>query len=194
MKILLHICCGPCAIYPHRVLRSAGHEVVGFFHNPNIHPYQEFARRVAALEEYARSSGLPVLWRREYALEEFLRLMVFREAERCRFCYRLRLAAAAQAAREGGFDAFSSTLLYSKYQNHGLIRELGEALAQDWGVPFHYQDFREGWQEGVAAGRELKLYRQPYCGCIYSERDRYAPAAQAQSAPGETRTRPGGEG
>jgi hypothetical protein len=173
MKILLHICCGPCAVYPHRALAAAGHEVTGYFYNPNIQPYQEFARRVAALEEYAGQAGLPVVWRREYDLEEFLRLLVFREAERCRFCYRMRLAEAAHAARQRGCDAFSSTLLYSKYQNHGLIREVGEALAAEVGVPFHYEDFRTGWQEGVDAGRALKLYRQAYCGCIYSERDRY---------------------
>jgi hypothetical protein len=128
---------------------------------------------VAALTDYAGQAGLPVIWRRDYDLEEFLRLMVFRETERCRFCYQMRLTAAAKEALAGGFDAFTSTLLYSKYQNHELIRELGEALAMAMGVPFHYQDFREGWHEGVAASRELNLYRQPYCGCIYSERDRY---------------------
>ncbi len=173
MKVLLHICCGPCAIYPVQALREAGHEVHGFFYNPNIHPYQEFARRLTALEDYLQRHPLPMIWERSYDLENFLRLVVFREAERCRFCYQMRLAATARAARESSVDAFTSTLLYSKFQNHELIRGIGEQVAEDLNVPFYYEDFRRGWGQGVAASKEMGLYRQPYCGCVYSERDRY---------------------
>jgi hypothetical protein len=181
MKILLHICCAPCAIYPHEVLTEAGHEVQGFFFNPNIHPYQEFARRAAALTEYAEKTGLAVIWDETYDLEGFLRLVVFREAERCRFCYQLRLAAAARAAQQGGFDAFTSTLLYSRFQNHELIRALGEAAGRHAAVPFVYDDFRRGWQHGIERSKALGLYRQPYCGCVYSERDRYLKPRQAEA-------------
>lgn len=173
MKLLLHICCAPCVVYPHRILREAGHEVRGFFYISNIHPYQEFARRAATLKDYAESFALPVIWDETYDLEGFLRLVAFREAERCRFCYQLRLAAAARVARGGKFEAFTSTLLYSKFQNHELIRELGEAAGRESGVPFYYEDFRQGWQEGAKQGRALGLYRQQYCGCIFSERDRF---------------------
>jgi predicted adenine nucleotide alpha hydrolase (AANH) superfamily ATPase len=173
MKILLHICCAPCAIYPVQVLTGGGHYVHGFFYNPNIQPYQEFAKRAAALEEYAALQNLPVIWDRTYDLEGFLRQVVFREAERCRFCYHLRLLAAARAARGGKFDAFTSTLLYSKYQKHDWIREIGEQVARETGLPFYYEDFRQGWQTGQARSKELDLYRQQYCGCIYSERERY---------------------
>jgi len=173
MKVLLHICCGPCAIYPVQALKNAGHEVQGFFYNPNIHPYQEFARRLAALEAYLERCPLIMHWDRSYDLEKFLRQVVFREAERCRFCYRLRLEMTGQQAREIGADAFTSTLLYSKFQNHELIHQLGQQVAHEVGVPFYYEDFRLGWQEGVAASKEMGLYRQPYCGCIYSERERY---------------------
>ncbi len=173
MKILLHICCAPCVVYPHQVLIEAGHEVRGFFYNPNIHPYQEFTRRAAALKDYAERTGLPVIWDETYDLEGFLRLVAFREAERCRFCYHLRLAAAARVAKAGKFDAFTSTLLYSKFQNHELIRELGDLLAREVGVSFYYDDFRVGWQHGVEQSKKLGLYRQSYCGCIFSERDRY---------------------
>ena len=172
MKILLHICCAPCAIYPVQSLTRGTHEVHGFFYNPNIQPYQEFARRAAALEELAALRQLPVIWDRAYDLEHFLRLVAFREEERCRFCYHLRLSRAAQAARQGGFDAFTSTLLYSKYQKHELIREMGEDAAREAGPPFYYQDFRPGWRQGQDESRELGLYRQKYCGCIFSERDR----------------------
>ena len=183
MKILLHICCGPCAVYPVEVLRRAGHQVEGFFYNPNIHPYQEFQRRVATLEDYARLAELPMRWDRSYDLEEFLRQVVYREEERCGPCYRLRLRRAGRAAREGGFEAFTSTLLYSRYQQHELIRLTAAAVGEEMGITFYYEDFRPGWQEGVARSKELGLYRQPYCGCIFSERDRYAgrPARKAQA-------------
>ncbi len=176
MKILLHICCAPCTIYPREVLAASGHQVHGFFFNPNIHPYQEFARRASTLEEYAGKVHLPVIWDRSYHLEEFLRHLAFREADRCRFCYHLRLSKAARTARGGKFDAFTSTLLYSKFQNHELIRDLAETVAREVGVPFCYQDFRQGWSVGVGRSKELGLYRQQYCGCIYSERDRYQPS------------------
>jgi predicted adenine nucleotide alpha hydrolase (AANH) superfamily ATPase len=173
MKILLHICCAPCSIYPLQALTLGAHRVQGFFFNPNIHPYQEFARRIATLECYASQTGLPVIWDRRYNLEEFLRNVVFRETERCRFCYYLRLLATAKVAKSGDFDAFTSTLLYSKYQNHELIRETANRVVQEVGVPFYYEDFRQGWSAGMKQTRKLGLYKQQYCGCIYSERDRY---------------------
>ncbi len=173
MKILLHICCAPCTIYPVASLSDSGHQVRGFFFNPNIQPYQEFSRRVAALEDYAGKTGLPIIWDRSYDLEDFLRRIVYRERERCRFCYHLRLTAAARVARGGKFEAFTSTLLYSKFQKHDLIRELGQQVGQEVGVPFYYEDFRPGWATGVAQSKQMGLYRQQYCGCIYSERERF---------------------
>jgi len=178
MKVLLHICCGPCSIYPVRVLREQGHDVYGYFYNPNIHPYQEYDRRKQTLIEYARSIELPLIFpkaNQEYDLESYLRQVVFRESERCRFCYHHRLGAAAKTARAGKFDAFTSTLLYSKFQKHELIAQTGQAEAGSGRVKFLYQDFREGWKEGVEKSRELGLYRQQYCGCIYSEKERYSP-------------------
>jgi predicted adenine nucleotide alpha hydrolase (AANH) superfamily ATPase len=184
MKILLHICCGPCAVYPVAALAAQGHQVRGFFFNPNIHPYQEFARRMAALENFAGQTGLPVIWDRGYRLEEFLRNIVFRESERCRFCYYLRLQATARVARGGKFEAFTSTLLYSKFQNHELIRELGIQVGQEVGVPFYYEDFRQGWAQGLAKSKKLGLYKQQYCGCIFSERDRFLPGARPRRSGG----------
>lgn len=174
MRILLHICCAPCAIYPLEALAVKGHLAHGFFYNPNIHPFQEFARRIETLEKFAARSGLPVIWDRSYDLEGFFRAVAFREGERCRVCYYQRLTAAALVARRGKFDAFTSTLLYSKFQNHELIRELGQQLVQEVGVPFYYEDFRVGWSRGMARTKEMRLYKQQYCGCIFSERDRYS--------------------
>ncbi len=181
MNVLLHVCCGPCAIYPLQELRAQGMEVTGFFFNHNIHPYQEYKRRLEAAREFARQVGMELVCRDEYRLEEFLAAVAADPASRCGYCYASRLEAAAQAAAESGFDAYSSSLLYSRYQNHERIRELGEQFGERYGVKFVYDDFRRGWQEGIASSREMGLYRQPYCGCIYSEKDRYLPKAQRRN-------------
>lgn len=173
MKLLLHTCCGPCTIYPVRALREEDVEVMGYFYRRNIHPYTECLRRQQTLSAYAEQIDLPLIIAPDYDLETFLRNIAFREVERCRFCYHDRLRSAALVAARGKFDAYSSTLLYSKYQKHEIIRSIGEAVAQEVGVPFYYRDFRIGWKEGVSQSKALGMYRQQYCGCIYSERERY---------------------
>lgn len=175
MKILLHICCAPCAMYPAAELRAKGMDVAGFFYNHNIHPYQEYMRRLDAVREYSEKAGLAVVYRDEYGLEEFLGAVAADPSARCGYCYASRLEAAAKAAAEMGFPAYTSSLLYSRYQRHDLIRELGETLGAKYGVAFHYDDYRRGWQEGIRMSKEMGLYRQQYCGCIYSEKERYAP-------------------
>ncbi|MFH2121775.1 MAG: epoxyqueuosine reductase QueH [Pseudomonadota bacterium] len=172
-SILLHICCAPCTIYPLRILRGEGNEVCGLFYNPNIHPYLEYRRRLDTLTSYAGQEGLTIIGEETYPLDAFFRQVVFREEERCRHCYQLRLTYAARIAKRGRFDAFSTTLLYSRYQKHDLIREIAAGVAETHGIPFFYRDFREGWSEGVRVSKEIGMYRQPYCGCIYSERERY---------------------
>ncbi len=106
-------------------------------------------------------------------MEEFLRGVAYRESQRCRICYYQRLSYTAAFARQNGFVAFSTTLLYSVYQKHEIIRQIGREVADEAGIPFHYQDFRNGWREGVEISRKMDLYRQKYCGCIYSEKERY---------------------
>src|SRR5512142_678635 len=108
MKILLHVCCGPCAIVPVNVLRDAGAELTGFFYNHNIHPYQEYRRRLETVREYSDKVGLELIVRDEYNLEEFLTAVAGNPAERCGYCYFSRLEAVAAAAASNGFDAFSS--------------------------------------------------------------------------------------
>jgi hypothetical protein len=173
MKVLLHTCCANCAIVPVNRLRGAGFQAYGFFYNPNIHPYREYARRKEAMESYARKAGLRMIYKDEYDLEGFLRNVVYREHERCRYCYYTRMEAAAKMAAKGKFHAFTTTLLYSRYQNHSLIKEIGENLARQFSVAFHYEDFRQWWQEGIRESKAMRLYRQQYCGCIYSEKERY---------------------
>jgi len=177
VNVLLHICCAPCAIYPLSVLRQDGHAVMGFFYRHNIHPYTECLKRQSALETYAETVDLKVIYQKGYELETFLRNMVFREKDRCRFCYHDRLRSTAIIARKGRFDAFTSTLLYSKFQQHERIKSIGEAVGEAAGIPFFYQDFRSGWQEGIRASKRFNLYRQSYCGCIYSEKERFYKAS-----------------
>ena len=173
MKILLHICCAPCAIYPLKILRSEGFEVMGFFYNRNIHPFQECRRRKKALRAYAELEHLEVIYQNGYDMEGFLQNVVFREKERCSYCYHDRLKTTAVIARHGKFDYFTSTLLQSKFQKHDTVRSIGESLGKSYGVPFLYRDFREGWKEGIEISKSLNMYRQQYCGCIYSEKERF---------------------
>jgi len=173
MKILLHTCCGPCALFPLRQLRESGHEVAGFFYNHNIHPYQEYAKRLDAAIEMARIESLPLLTKDSYDLEIFLAAVAADPEKRCSYCYASRLDATAATAKSQGFEAFTTSLLYSRYQKHDEIRALAEKAGHKHGVTFHYQDFRNGWQEGIRISKVLGLYRQQYCGCIYSEKERY---------------------
>ena len=173
MRMLLHICCGPCATYPVQYLRGEDITIYGYFDNPNIHPYREWLKRKETLAKYAEEVGLQVIYNENYQMEAFLQAVVHREAQRCRYCYAMRLEQAGRVARKGKFDCFSTTLLVSPYQNHPLIKETGEAVGEKYGVPFYYADFRSGYQEGVRLSREMEMYRQQYCGCIYSEKERF---------------------
>jgi len=173
MKVLLHVCCANCAIYPVKMMREKGLDVMGFFYRHNIHPYTECLRRQEALQSYVEQVNLKVIYQEGYDVEGFIRNVVFRESDRCNYCYHDRLRSTALLARRGKFDYFSTTLLYSKHQKHDLIRSMGESIGKSAGIPFLYQDFREGWQEGIEASKQMGLYRQRYCGCIYSEKERY---------------------
>ncbi len=173
MNLLLHTCCGPCAIYPVRVLRNDSIHVTGYYHRNNIHPLTECLRREETLRTYAAAIELPLIVQKGYDVEGFIQNMAFRETRRCVVCYHERLTATAIVARKGGFDAFSSTLLYSRYQRHDILKSVGEEVSVAVGIDFLYRDFRDGWQEGVDESRAREMYRQPYCGCIYSEKERY---------------------
>jgi epoxyqueuosine reductase len=169
----MHTCCGPCTIYPLKVLREQQHQVTGYFYNPNIHPYREFEKRRATLEEYASQVELQVQFNPLYDLEAFLAQTHPWGPDRCRVCYRMRLSAAAREARAQSCEAFTTTLLYSRYQKHDWIREVGEEVGSREKIPFYYLDFRAGWNEGVKESKALGLYRQPYCGCVFSEKERF---------------------
>ncbi len=173
MKIFFHICCAPCALYPLSRLREKGMDPTGFFYNPNIHPYREYKKRLETVKEFSLHAGLDVLYRDGYDLDAFLSRVAGTGTRRCEQCYRMRLDAAGAAAREQGFNVLTTSLLYSKYQKHDLIKGVATEMATEHGVEFYYEDFRLGWREGVLESKAMGLYRQQYCGCIYSEWERY---------------------
>ncbi|TCK59549.1 epoxyqueuosine reductase QueH [Seleniivibrio woodruffii] len=173
MNILLHQCCGPCSIYPVEVLRGMGHSIAGYWFNPNIHPLTEYYRRFETLVKFNRDEKIPFFADDNYGLVEFTRNVANAHNSRCAYCYAVRLEAAAKKASEEGFDAFTSTLFYSRYQNHELMKQTAQNISAKYSIDFFYYDFRTGWQKGIDCSREKDMYRQPYCGCIYSEEDRY---------------------
>ena len=172
-RVLLHICCGPCGIFPVESLRQEGFEVSGFFFNSNIQPYQEYLKRTDAVKAMSGALSLRMIWKQEYQVKEWLRQAAFREEFRCEICYHSRLTETALYARKGKFDYFSSSIFYSRQQKHELAREVAESVAKEQKLKFLYRDFREGWKKGIERSVEMGLYRQQYCGCVYSEYERY---------------------
>jgi len=173
MKTLLHICCAPCANQCVDVLRTDGYEVSGFWYNPNIHPFTEYRARRNCLREYAQTIDLPLIEKDVYALRPFIREVAEDIAHRCSKCYEMRLFETAKQAKELGFDSFTASLFISPYQNHELMRQTAERAAEMYDIEFLYRDFRPWFHAGQDKARELGFYMQKYCGCVFSEEERY---------------------
>ena len=173
MKTLLHICCAPCANQFIEVLQRAKLVVTGLWDNPNIHPFTEYRARRNTVREYLEAIDVKLIEQNDYALRPFIREVAEDIANRCGKCYEMRLFEAARQAKEGGFDSFTSSLFISPYQNHELMRETAERAAAEHGVAFLYRDFRPYFRAGQDKARELGMYMQKYCGCVFSEEERY---------------------
>lgn len=173
MKLLLHACCGPCCCFPTEKLTVEGRNFDILFFNPNIHPYKEFKLRLSTLREFCAKKQYNLIVDKSYPIEDCIRGMLEESTIRCAFCYRMRLRYVASFAVENGYDAFSTTLLVSPYQKHELIKQVAEKASKEFDIPFYYEDYRGGYERGVKLSLELGLYRQQYCGCVFSERDRY---------------------
>ena len=172
-KLLLHICCAPCGIVPITALKK-DFEITGLFYNPNIHPYREYLDRLSSVRKLLYDFEINIIFT-EYNWEEFLKELILTnntlEPSRCEICYRMRLAKTNNIAKETGIRYISTSLLYSIYQKHDLIKDTAEKVIKD--AEFIYRDFRPYYREGVVKSRELTYYRQKYCGCIFSNYDRY---------------------
>lgn len=174
MKLLLHTCCAPCSVYCIDSLREEGIEPDVYWYNPNIHPYMEYKARRDCLKEYTKQIEVKAIFEEDYGLVPFCQKVSKHLEARCQmYCYPVRLEQTAKYAKEHGYDAFSTTLLVSPYQKHDIIREIGERVAEKYGLTFLYRDFRVGFRQGQAKARSWGLYMQKYCGCIFSEEMRY---------------------
>lgn len=173
MKLLLHICCAPCANRPIAQLREEGIDVTGFWYNPNIHPFTEYRERRNTVRTYAEEISLRLIEQDHYGLRPFVREVAADLDARCVKCYEMRLYETARAAAEQGCDAFTSSLFISPYQNHELMMEVAARAAAAFGITFFYRDFRPLFRDGQAFAREHGFYMQKYCGCVFSEQERY---------------------
>lgn len=172
-RLLLHACCGPCLLEPLDALASEADSVTIAFANPNIHPAEEYERRRDTLLGYAAKAGVEVI-ELPYdpaAWDEAVGPLADAGAKRCRACYRLRLGLAARLAAEGGYDALATTLSVSPYQDQGAINQEGRRAAAQAGIVWLERDFRDLYRAATVRSRELGMYRQNYCGCVYSRRE-----------------------
>jgi len=180
VRLLLHACCGPCLIEPLEQFSKTVDELAIVYSNSNIHPAEEYERRKETLCTYAKSVGATVV-ELDYDPAAWLDAVgpLAREgAERCRACYRLRLGEAATYAADNDYDALATTLTISPYQNPDAIREEGQAAASRAGIEWVDRDFRDSYGDATRRSRELGMYRQNYCGCLFSE----AEADEARAA------------
>ena len=173
MKVLLHCCCAPCSLSCIDPLLDEGAELSLFWYNHNIHPFKEYEARRECLVEYANQINLPLLVKENYGLREFVKTVADNIDKRCVYCYEHRLEETAKFAKENGFEYFTTTLLASLYQDHDAIKAAGERFAEKYGMKFLYRDFRANFRKGNALAREKGFYMQKYCGCVFSEEDRY---------------------
>lgn len=193
MKILLHICCSNCALYPVKILRSEGIDFTGLWFNPNIHPYDEYTSRLTAVKRLSHHWHVEIRYKEEYTPADYFKMFNIEDQvcindmslnrlvdismppfpDRCKQCYQLRLAKTAEEARKQRYDAFSTTLLISPYQDFEQIVTTGEELAEKYNIMFLSRDFRPHFRDTMNLVRKMGLYRQKYCGCIFSREERY---------------------
>ncbi len=172
-RVLIHVCCAHCAAYTVEYWRNEGYEVGGFWYNPNIHPFTEHQQRLDSIKALAKEINLPLIISPDYDIVEYFRRVAGHETERCRDCFELRLTRTAETAHANGYDGFTTTLLISPHQKHDLVKETGEKAAEEKGTAFLYADLRKRYSDSRHITKPMNLYRQQYCGCVYSEWERY---------------------
>lgn len=179
--LLLHSCCAPCSSYVLETL-SPHFTITVFYYNPNIYPDEEYEHRVREQEEFIEKlpAAHPISFLAgPFEKERFYEIARGKEdlpegGERCFACYKLRLSETAKRAKEGGFDYFTTTLSISPLKNAAKLNEIGEALAAECGVPYLTSDFKKknGYLRSCELSKEYGIYRQDYCGCLFSKETR----------------------
>jgi len=174
MKLLLHVCCAPCAISTIKeAVRDGYADITGYFYDPNIHPGSEHEKRKLEAEKYFTGEKVKFIAEEYNASEYFYRVVDFDDpAGRCRSCWALRMERVVSYAKRSGYEAFTTTLLESPYQDHEWIRQMCESLGKDSEVKFYYKDFRKGFKEAHEEARNKGIYCQNYCGCVFSIAER----------------------
>jgi len=172
--VLLHGCCGPCVTHPYQLLQKE-YAVTIYFYNPNIHPRKEYEKRFQAVKDLSERWGYSLLIG-PYEVKEWIsKIRGFEEepegGERCRICYRMRLEKTAQAASSRGFDFFGTTLTVSPHKKANVIHEIGEKYESQFDVRYLEADFKkkDGFKLSCSLSRQEGLYRQHYCGCLFSQ-------------------------
>ena len=173
-SLLIHVCCAHCAAYTIDYWRGQGYEVSALWYNPNIHPYMEHQHRLEAMKSLAQQVSLPLIVAEGYDIIDYFHQVVGHESERCQYCFRLRQSKTADTDYQAGFNAVTTTLLISPHQKHDLLQEIGNSLAEEKGIDFLYADIRKHYSDSRRMTKGLNLYRQQYCGCVYSEWERFA--------------------
>jgi hypothetical protein len=176
-KLLLHTCCAPCAIYPTECAHKDGYSTTTlFYYNPNIHPEDEFYKRKEQIEELLDKGPklrLDRIYVKYNSSEYFEQVNEYDDTKkRCLQCWQMRMRKTAQFARDNCFDAFSTTLLVSPYQDQDILKQIGDEVSRKSGVDFYYKDFREGFKQSHKQAHEIRLYCQNYCGCAFSIMER----------------------
>ncbi|RLG58102.1 MAG: recombinase [Candidatus Hydrothermarchaeota archaeon] len=174
-KLMLHACCAPCATHVVKVLREK-YEVIVYFYNPNIHPEEEYHLRMKNMIKLAELYDFPLIIG-DYDVELwFERIKGFEKekegGERCKLCFELRLEKTAKLAKELGMPIFATTLTISPHKNAEVINSIGKKIAKKYNIKFFEADFKKknGFKKSVEESKRLNLYRQNYCGCIFSKR------------------------
>lgn len=186
-KLLLHVCCAPCSSACLDVLKDY-FDITLFFYNPNIHPKEEYFKRDEELKQFAKQINLEnadkiktgevceiKIIDSTYDPEEFFSVVKGLEKEkeggaRCKKCFELRLSKTAEKCKTYGFDYFTTTLTLSPYKNSALLNEIGKEMQARYGVPYLFSDFKknEGYKKSIEYSKKYNLYRQNYCGCVFS--------------------------
>ncbi len=178
-EVLIHACCAHCTAYTLEHWRGLGYKPTAYWYNPNIHPFSEHRRRLEAMRALAEKLDFPLMVAPGYDMAEYFRRVAGHEQERCSYCFRLRLGKTAETAFALGMAGFTSSLFISPHQQHEAARRAGEESAAACGTEFLYADIRKRYSQSRHITKPMELYRQQYCGCLFSEWERYRDEAQS---------------
>ncbi|MDP1807922.1 MAG: epoxyqueuosine reductase QueH [Actinomycetota bacterium] len=173
MRVLSHVCCGPCFTAVHENLSQSGYDLAAYYYNPNIHPVEEYRLRLSHLERFCGRYSVPLI-AGDYEVREYFAAVDGHEdkPDRCIRCYTLRLERTAELAAQDDYDAFTTSLLLSPYQYHDELRAVADKLSGEHDIEFLYRDFRPAYRRSIELSKSLDMYRQKYCGCAFSEKER----------------------